>query len=84
MTKKDLERLKFTRVEVSAEESGGEPYYYYVKEVFENITLISEAVENPYEIKIFSFDSDIAIPDQYIFKLVKLFEEIGHKLAEPN
>lgn len=33
ITNTDLEKLGFTRTEVTAEESGSEPFYYYVKDL---------------------------------------------------
>jgi len=41
MTEKELQILGFTKVEVSAEESGEKPYYYYIYEFTKGLEFIS-------------------------------------------
>jgi hypothetical protein len=41
MTERELEILRFEKVEVSAEESGGEPFYYYTYDVVNGLSFIS-------------------------------------------
>ena len=41
MTERELEILRFKKVEVSAEESGDEPYYYYTHDVVNGLSFIS-------------------------------------------
>jgi hypothetical protein len=43
MTERELEILRFEKVEVSAEESGGEPYYYYTHDVVNGLSFISNS-----------------------------------------
>ena len=80
MTKRELEKLNFERVEVTAEESGGEPFYYYVKEVFDSLTLISEEVNDPNKVKVFVFDSDKELADTHVIEICKLFDKIKNRL----
>jgi len=80
MTKRELEKLNFERVEVTTEESGGEPFYYYVKEVFDSLTLISEEVNDPNKVKVFVFDSDKELADTHVIEICKLFDKIKNRL----
>ena len=41
MTERELEILRFQKVEVSAEESGDKPYYYYTHDVVKGLSFIS-------------------------------------------
>lgn len=41
ITTEDLMRLGFERVDVSAEESGGDPFYYFVRRRFTDLDLLS-------------------------------------------
>jgi hypothetical protein len=80
MTKRELEKLNFERVEVTTEESGGEPFYYYVREVFDSLTLISEEVNDPNKVKVFVFDSDKELADTHVIEICKLFDKIKNRL----
>lgn len=80
MTKRELEKLNFERVEVTAEEAGGEPFYYYVKEVFDSLTLISEEVSDPNKVKVFVFDSNRELGDTHVIEICKLFDKIKNRL----
>lgn len=48
MTERELEILRFEKVEVSAEISGDKPYHYYTHDVVRGLSLISNA---SYEVK---------------------------------
>lgn len=80
MTKRELEKLNFERVEVTTEESGGEPFYYYIREVFDSLTLISEEVNDPNKVKVFVFDSDKELADTHVIEICKLFDKIKNRL----
>jgi len=80
MTKRELEKLNFERVEVTTEESGGEPFYYYVREVFDSLTLISEEVNDPNKVKVFVFDSNKELGDTHVIEICKLFDKIKNRL----
>ena len=80
MTKRELEKLNFERVEVTTEESGGEPFYYYVREVFDSLTLISEEVNDPNKVKVFVFDSDKELAGTHVIEICKLFDKIKNRL----
>jgi hypothetical protein len=41
MTERELEILRFEKVEVSVEESGDKPYYYYTYDVVRGLSFIS-------------------------------------------
>jgi hypothetical protein len=41
MTERELEILRFKKVEVPSEESGGNPYHYYTHDVVQGLSLIS-------------------------------------------
>jgi hypothetical protein len=41
MTERELEILRFEKVEVSVEESGDKPYYYYTHDVVRGLSFIS-------------------------------------------
>ncbi len=41
MTERELEILRFKKVEVSSDESGGNPYHYYTHDVVQGLSLIS-------------------------------------------
>ena len=41
MTERELEILRFNKVEVSAEESGDKPFYYYKHDIVHGLSLIS-------------------------------------------
>ena len=41
MTERELEILRFKKIDVSAEESGGNPFYYYTHDVVNGLSLIS-------------------------------------------
>ncbi len=43
MTERELEILRFDKVEISSEESGAEPYYYYIHELVPGLELISNS-----------------------------------------
>lgn len=43
MTERELQILRFEKVEVSAEESGDKPYYYYTHNVVKGLSFISNA-----------------------------------------
>ena len=43
MTERELEILRFQKVEVSAEESGDKPYYYYTHDVVMGLSFISNS-----------------------------------------
>lgn len=80
MTKRELEKLNFERVEVTTEESGGEPFYYYIREVFDSLTLISEEVNDPNKVKVFVFDSNKELADTHVIEICKLFDKIKNRL----
>ena len=49
MTERELEILRFDKVEISSEESGAEAYYYYTHDVVNGLSFISNSndeVEN--------------------------------------
>ena len=43
MTERELEILRFKKIEVSAEESGDKPYYYYTHGVVKGLSFISNS-----------------------------------------
>jgi hypothetical protein len=43
MTERELEILRFEKVEVSVEESGDKPYYYYIHDVVRGLSFISNS-----------------------------------------
>ena len=46
MTERELEILRFQKVEVSAEESGDKPYYYYTHDVVMGLSFISNGSDD--------------------------------------
>lgn len=46
MTERELEILRFKKVEVSAEESGGEAYYFYTHDVVNGLSFISNSSDD--------------------------------------
>ena len=46
MTERELEILRFQKVEVSAEESGDKPYYYYTHDVVMGLSFISNSSDD--------------------------------------
>jgi hypothetical protein len=46
MTERELEILRFEKVEVSAEESGDKPYYYYTHDVVMGLSFISNSSDD--------------------------------------
>lgn len=43
MTERELEILRFNKVEISSEESGGNPFYYYTHDVVNGLSFISNS-----------------------------------------
>ena len=43
MTERELEILRFEKVEISVEESGDKPYYYYTHDVVRGLSFISNS-----------------------------------------
>jgi len=46
MTERELEILRFKKIEVSAEESGDKPYYYYTYDVVNGLSFISNSSDD--------------------------------------
>ena len=46
MTENEIKSLKFKKVEVSAEESGGEAYYFYTHDVVNGLSFISNSSDD--------------------------------------
>jgi len=46
MTERELEILRFEKVKVSSEQSGGEPYHYYTYDVVRGLSFISNSNDN--------------------------------------
>jgi|DEB19_MinimDraft_2_1074335.scaffolds.fasta_scaffold239671_1 hypothetical protein len=43
MTERELEILRFNKIDVSAEESGDKPFHYYIHEIVPGLELISNS-----------------------------------------
>lgn len=46
MTENEIKSLKFEKVEVSAEESGDKPYYFYTHDVVNGLSFISNSSDD--------------------------------------
>jgi len=84
MTQKELIELGFEREDVSAEESGNKPYYYYSYSLNQFITLITQANDEVIDDNWYVCEEDLSIgTDNYqdlkdfinVFEKVKYFYE---------
>ena len=89
ITEQDLIALGFERVDVTPEESGEGPYYYYIKDILEDdddcpaITLISDASDvlknGEWAIEFLHCRAKISNPD-----LLTKFVDICNEINEQN
>lgn len=84
MTEKQLIELGFKREDVSAEESGNKPYYYYSYSLNLSITFITQANDEVVDDNWYACEEDLSIgTDNYqdlkdfinVFEKVKYFYE---------
>lgn len=54
LTEKDLIKLEFKRIDVTREESGGDPYYYYSKDIGE----LSLYTNDDRDLAVYIFDTN--------------------------
>jgi hypothetical protein len=80
MTEKELQMLGFTKVEVSMEESGDNPYHYYIYEFTEGLEFIStdseSVVNDEWWIEFFNTEIPVRFYDILeVQKLISIFEK---------
>jgi hypothetical protein len=80
MTEKGLQMLGFTKVEVSTEESGDNPYHYYIYEFTEGLEFIStdseSVVNDEWWIEFFNTEIPVRFYDILeVQKLISIFEK---------
>lgn len=80
MTEKDLHILGFIKVEVPAEESGENPYHYYIYEFTKGLEFISQdsdsVVEDEWWIEFFNTEISVRFYDIVeVQKLISIFEK---------
>lgn len=67
MTERELELLRFTKIDVSAEESGDEPFYYYTHTVVPGLELISnsnnEVIDDKWFVEFFNTEIPVRFYD---------------------
>jgi hypothetical protein len=67
MTERELEILRFEKIEVSSEESGDKPFYYYTHDVVNGLSLIStasdEVKDNNWYVEFFNTDIPVRFYD---------------------
>lgn len=67
MTEMELEILRFKKIEVSAEESGDKPYYYYTHDVVKGLSFISnssdEVKDGEWFVEFFNTDVPVRFND---------------------
>jgi hypothetical protein len=67
MTERELEILRFEKVEVPIEESGDKPYYYYTHDVVRGLSLISngsdEVEDGEWFVEFFNTDVPVRFND---------------------
>ena len=56
LTEKDLIELEFKRIDVTREESGGDPYYYYSRDIGE-LTLYTTSNDDK-DLAVYLFDTN--------------------------
>lgn len=80
MTEKELQILGFTKVGVTAEESGGEPYHYYIYEFTKGLEFIStdsdSVVDDKWWVEFFNTEIPVRFYDMMeVQKLISIFEK---------
>lgn len=80
MTEKELQMLGFAKVEVSAEESGENPYRYYIYEFTKGLEFISQdsdsVVDDEWWIEFFNTEIPVRFYDIVeVQKLISIFEK---------
>jgi hypothetical protein len=79
MTEKELQILGFTKVEVSEEESGEKPYYYYIYEFTKGLEFIStdsDSDDDEWWVEFFNTEIPIRFYDFLeVQKLISIFEK---------
>ena len=67
MTERELQLLRFNKVEVSVEESGDEPYHYYIHKVVPGLELISncsnEVINGKWFVEFFNTEIPVRFND---------------------
>ena len=80
MTEKELQMLGFNKVEVTAEESGENPYHYYIYEFTKGLEFIStdsdSVVDDGWWIEFFNTEIPVRFYDMMeVKKLISIFEK---------
>ena len=80
MTEKELQMMGFNKVEVTAEESGHNPYNYYIYEFTKGLEFIStdsdSVVDDEWWIEFFNTEIPVRFYDMMeVQKLISIFEK---------
>lgn len=82
MKEKELIKLGFERIDVPVEESGDEPYYFYVLDIGD-ISLMSstnDEIDNEEDWKVNLFDYELYTKDyRLVRKLIYTFKQMRHE-----
>lgn len=74
MKKSNLIKLGFERVDVSVEESGGDPFFYYTLDICKGLSFISISYDNivggNWKVELFNTDKPIVFDDYDELKLI--------------